>query len=350
MRQKTAANATASRRRFLQALAMLGVGGPTLLRTGNVRAAVEAARDAARADIEWPEMAHRTLGRTGWQASRLVFGCGAALSRQRRDSLLDAAFDAGINVFDVGFRGYYSDAEANLAPFLKKHRDRVFLISKAIPSRDVEPDQSLSLQQRRDAAAAWTAEMDASLRELQVEHVDAYYLMASNNVDLVGSDEIRQAFDKAKQAGKVKYLGLSTHQNAERVLDAAVRTGAYDLATIAITPAGWYDWADKQILKGSKPMAELQPVLARARDAGIGLIGMKAGRYLAGRKFLGWGKPDAFDDYYSAKFLDSGLSPYQRSYAFVLAHGLDAVNADMQSLAHLEENVAAAVVSQRYFA
>jgi aryl-alcohol dehydrogenase-like predicted oxidoreductase len=340
---------TTDRRRFLQLLAMLCVGGRTQLRSGDARAALGAVRDVARADTGWPAMTYRALGRTGWNASRLVFGCGAALSGQRRDSLLDAAFDAGINVFDVGFRGYYDDAERNLTPFLRKHRDQVFLVSKAIASPDVEPGQRLTAQQRRDAAATWTHQIDESLRELQVDHVDAYYLMASNNTDLVGSEEIRRASDKAKQAGKLKYLGLSTHQNAERVLDTAVGTGAYDLAMIAITPAGWYDWADKTILEGSKPMADLQPLLARARAAGMGLIGMKAGRYLAGRKFLGWGKPDAFDGHYSADFLKSGLSPYQRSYAFVLAHGLDAVNADMQSLAHLQENVAAAAGSSRYF-
>ncbi len=338
-----------SRRRFLQVAAMLAVGGRTLLRSGDARAAVDAARDVARADVEWPAMSYRKLGRTGWNASRLVFGCGAALSRRRRDELLDAAFDAGINVFDVGFRGYYRDAEENLAPFLKKRRDQVFLISKAFAAR-VEPGESLSAARRKEAALAWAGRLDESLRELQVDHVDAYYLMASNNVDLVGSDEIRGAFERAKQAGKVKHLGLSTHQNAERVLETAVRTGAYDLAMIAITPAGWYDWVDKSILKDSKTMVELQPVLARAREAGIGLVGMKAGRYLSGRKFLGWGKPDAFDAQYGPALLSADLTPHQRSYAFVLAHGLDVVNADMRSLAHLQENVAATVRSETFFA
>jgi aryl-alcohol dehydrogenase-like predicted oxidoreductase len=339
-----------SRRRFLKGLAMLAVGGQTLLRSGDARAALGAARRVAAADIEWPEMTYRALGRTGWNASRLVFGCGAALARQPRHELLDAAFAAGVNVFDVGFRGYYRDAEKNLAPFLKKHRDEVFLISKASPSSDIEPGQRLSASQRGEAAAVWSRQLDESLRELRVDHVDAYYLMASNNVDLVGSEEVRRAFERAKQAGKVKHLGLSTHQNAERVLETAVRSGSFDLAMIAIAPAGWYDWADKSILADSKPMKGLAPVLARTREAGIGLIGMKAGRYLAGRKFLGWGKPDAFDEYYDEVFLKSGLSPFQRSYAFVLGHGLDAVNADMQSLAHLQENVAAVVSSPRFFA
>jgi aryl-alcohol dehydrogenase-like predicted oxidoreductase len=337
------------RRRFLQLFAVAAVGGRTLLRSGDARAAVDAAREAA-SDTPWPTMTRRTLGRTGWTASRPVFGCGAALSRQRRDDLLEAALAAGISVFDVGFRGYYRDAEQNLAPFLQKHRDEIRLISKAMAAPDLEADEPLSAARRKELALAWSQRLDESLVELGVERVDAYYLMAANNAALVASDELRRAFERARDAGKVEHLGLSTHENAERVLTAAADAGHFSLAQIAITPAGWYDWTDKGILAGTRTMAELQPTLARARAAGIGLIGMKAGRYLAGRKFLGWGKPDAFDAHYDAAFLASGLSPYQRSYAYVLGHGLDAVNADMQSFAHLRENAEAAVSADRWFA
>ena len=295
-------------------------------------------------------MTYRKLGRTGHDASRLIFGCGAALSRRPNDPLLNAAFEAGINVFDVGFRGYYNDAEKHLGPFARKVRDRIFLISKAYVPLDVEPDEEITLAQARSGAAGWLELMDGSLSELGVDQVDAYYLMGSNNPSIVGGDEIQTAFQKARQAGKVRYLGLSTHQNAQAVLETAIRTGSYDLAMIAITPAGWYDWADKSILEGSPSMKRLQPVLARARDAGIGLVGMKAGRYIAGRKFLGWGNPSAFDEFYDDKLLGAKLSPYQRSYAYVLEHGLDVVNADMQSFAHLHENIVAAATSRQYFA
>ncbi len=340
----------ANRRRFLQYLAMLSVGGRALLRSRDAKAAVYAAKGSVGAETAWPDLPRRKLGRTGHDASLLVFGCGAALSRRRNDELLNAALDAGINVFDVGTRRYYKDAEQNLAPFLKRARDRIFLISKAPVYLDAEPADAITLAQARSAAAMFHELLDESLGELDVEHVDAYYLMASHNPSIVRNDEIQGAFQKAKQAGKVTHLGLSTHQNAQRVLETAIETGWYDLATIAITPAGWYSWADKGILEGTKPMTELRPLLSRARESGIGLVGMKAGRDLAGRKFIGWGKPDAFDEYYGEVLKRSELSPFQRSYAFVLAHGLDAVNADMQSLAHLRENVSAVASSSEYFA
>ncbi len=83
----------------------------------------------------------------------------------------------------------------------------------------------------------------------------------------------------------------------------------------------------------------------------MGLVGMKASRYLAGLPILGWWKePDAFNEHYDEKLLAAPLAPYQRSYAYVLAHGLDVVNADMSTLTHLQENVAAATTSQSYFA
>lgn len=337
-----------SRRRFLRYATLAAVAAQALARSGNVRAALFEAREADALAGDWPDMAYRTLGRTGYRASRLIFGCGAALSGRRRDELLDTAFEAGVNVFDVGYRHYYDAAERNLAPFLERRRDDVFLISKAIVPGDFAPDDAVSVGQARRAAQGWLELLDESLGQLQVEHVDAYYLMASNNPRLIASEEIHRAFEQARDAGKVSYLGLSTHQNAQRVLETAIDTGRFDLAMIAITPGGWYDWETREVLPGSPPMKDLQPLLARARNAGMGLIGMKAGRFLAGRRFLGWGNPDAFDQHYDRTLLDAPLSEFQRSYAYVLEHGLDAVNADMQSLAHLKENFTAAALSSRY--
>ena len=206
------------------------------------------------------------------------------------------------------------------------------------------------MEQAKAAAKSWTELLNASLKELQTDYVDAYYLMASFNPSMIESEEIYRAFQQAKQAGKVKHLGLSTHRNAEKVLLAAVRTGWYDLAMIAITPGGWYDWQSKNILEGSKPMTGLQPVLERARESGMGLVGMKAARHIAGRWFLPWGNPDAFEEHYDQNLREAPLSPFQRSYAYVLAHGLDVVNSDIRSMAQLEENVIATAASATYFA
>lgn len=336
-----------NRRKFLQLMASLAIGGQALIRSGSVKAAVE----EATASIDgWPGMTYRKLGRTGFNGSRLVFGCGAALSRGQAVNLLEPAFAAGVNVFDVGYSDYYAAAERNLGPFIKEKGDKIFAISKAPAGLDVGPNDSVSVAEASAAAQVWLKQMDKSLSQMQVEHIDAYYLMATNNPSFIRSEEIHNAFSKAKQAGKVSYFGISTHENAQAVLEAAIETGWYDLMQIAITPAGWYDWNSKNVLQGTKDMVGLQPLLARARQAGIGLIGMKAGRHLAGRGFLAAKAANAFDPYYDIKFLAAKLNTFQRSYAFVLAHGLDAVNADMQNYQHLKENFVAVATSQDHFA
>lgn len=338
-----------TRRHFLQLMAWIGLGSQAW-RSGMAHAMHHGAAVAPTAATPaTPAMTYRTLGGTGFKASRLVFGCGSALSRGQAADLLEPAFAAGINVFDVGFRGFYKDAEKNLAPFLKKRRQDIFLISKAKVGGDLKPSDTLTVAQAREAAQAWSAYLDTSLSELQVDHVDAYYLMAVNNAALVGSEEVYNAFAAAKQAGKVSYFGISTHENAERLLEVAIETGWYTLAQIAITPAGWYDRPSRRMLAGTPPMRDLQPTLARARAAGIGLIGMKAGRYLAGGR-IRRSKPRAYDHLYNDKLMAANLTAFQRSYAYVLAHGLDAVNADMQNTEHFQENVFAAATSDTYFA
>jgi len=329
---------------------MLSVAGRTFWGSGDARAALVAARDVASL-ATWPAMTYRKLGRTDFNASRLLMGCGASLMIRAKDDLLHTAFDAGINVFDVGYRGYYRWAERNLADFLKKRRDDIFLISKAVAEIDAAPDDVVSVGQAKQAARVWSERLDQSLADLEVDKVDAYYLMAAHNPSLIKSEEIRRAFETAKAAGKVRHLGVSTHRNAANVLLAAAETGWYDLAMIAITPAGWYDWENKSVLEGSETLTGLQPVLEKAKASGMALVGMKAARHLSGLPVLGWWKKlDAFNEYYNEQLMAAPLSPFQRSYAYVLAHGLDVVNADIQDLAQLRENVAATATSPTYFA
>lgn len=339
-----------SRRTFVQILAMLAAGGQALWQTRDVHAALETAKNAAPDAEPWPKMAYRTLGRTGYNASRLVFGCGAALSRQPLDALLERAFEAGVNVFDVGTRRYYREAERNMRGFVRRHRDDIFLISKAMTGIDTDPEDDISVADARQAAKTWSALLDESLLELDTDHVDAYYQMGANNPSMVRSEEIYEAFLAARKAGKVSHYGVSTHENAARVLEAATGTGWFSLAMIAVTPAGWYDWKSRKILDGTPDLKSIRPLLDRARAAGVGLIGMKAGRLLAGRGWLGRGDTSAFDGHYSEKLLRARLSDFQRSYAYVLENGLDVVNADMQSYATLKENYAAAATAEQYVA
>jgi len=337
-----------NRREFIKLITTAAFSAPILLTTAHSEINESTRTKKTLHRNEQPTMTYRKLGRTGFMSSRLVFGCGAALMGGRAVRLLQRAFEAGINHFDVGSDIYYKGSERYLAPFLKDHRDQVWVVSKAPAFVHAKSGDSITLEQARSAAKYWTGLMDASLKDLQTDYVDAYYLMGVDNPSLVRSEEVYNTFLKAKAAGKVGYFGLSTHKNAQEVLEAAIETGWYDLAMIGITPAGWYDWSIKSLVQDTSTLVELQGLLQRAAKAGIGLIGMKAVRYLAPSWSLGKGDPTAFDHVYNRKFKSASFNPFQRAYAYVLQHGLDVVNADMQNFKHLEENIIAAATAHRY--
>ena len=337
-------------RRTFMNLSAGGIGGSAFLSMAGKPGVAAAGQEEVVRRNEKETMTYRQLGRTRFMSSRLVFGCGAALAGGRGVRLLDRALEAGINHFDVGSNVYYRGSEQTLAPFMKAHRDAIWVASKApmSPAR-IGPEDSITPEKAKAAAKFWTGLLEASLKDLQTDYIDAYYLMAVDNSELIRSDEIQTAIVNARKAGKFGYSGMSTHKNAERVLGAAIETNGYDVAMIGITPAGWYDWTTKELEKGTPPLTELAPLLQKARKAGIGLIGMKTGRFMAPMLALGKGDTSTFDKIYSKDFLAAPLSPFQRSCAYVLGHGLDVVISDMQNFKHLEENIIASATAHTYF-
>lgn len=334
-----------ARRNFLKNASIISAGSYAFLKTGSLGTAIAHA-DEKRAS-SWPAMSYRKLGNTNFNASRLVYGCGAALSRRPADRLLNLAFDQGVNVFDTGFDEYYGDSERNMANFVNKRADDIFVISKSwVPGS--EPNKEYTPEEAKRAGSDWLKQMDRGLKNLKREHVDAYYVMSANNSSLARSEEMRRAFETARDAGKVSHWGMSSHQNANAVLQAAIDTGWYDLVMIAITPAGWYDWENRDTLSGTPDMKTIRSTLEVARQKGIGLVGMKAGRLLAGRLMGGRGKGNVFNSHYSNKLKRAPFSDFQRAYAFVLENGLDVVNADIQNVEILEENFAAAATAEQY--
>ena len=185
-----------TRRKVMQYATLLGVGSTSLLQSRDLKAAIVDGKEAAGLSDPWPQMQYRKLGRTGHNSSRLIFGCGATLSRSRHDDLLNRAFEAGVNTFDVGYKHYYNNAERNLAPFLKTHRDDIFLISKAQVPADIDWDETITAAQAKKAARGWLAFLDESLNEMGIDHVDAYYFMGQNNVSIMRSEELHRAFEE----------------------------------------------------------------------------------------------------------------------------------------------------------
>ena len=118
-----------NRRTFNKLLMTSVISGPFILGSTDSLSKGLTTGDELIHRNERSSMTYHKLGRTNFMSSRLVFGCGAALVGGKAIRLLDRAFEAGINHYDVGSNVYYKGSEQSLAPFLKANRDNIWVAS-----------------------------------------------------------------------------------------------------------------------------------------------------------------------------------------------------------------------------
>lgn len=141
----------------------------------------------------------QAFGRTGHQSSRLIFGAAAlgAVTRSEADRTLNLALESGLNHFDVA--ASYSDAEERMGPWLKSHRDEIFLATKT------------QMRTKKEALA----ELETSLARLGTDHVDLWQMHVLVEEDewetAMGEGGALEAFVEARESGKVRFLGVTGH-------------------------------------------------------------------------------------------------------------------------------------------
>lgn len=178
----------------------------------------------------------------GLRGSVLGFGCGSAMGRVgRRDSLraMSAAWEAGVNVFDVARSYGYGEAEGLLGEFLRGRRsDAViatkFGISPGRPSRWKSAAKPIArtvlrllpkarplvrgLAASDTSAAPFTvplmrASLETSLRQLGTDHVDVLF-MHGPPASVLENDDLMAELDQVITEGKVRVAGLSGGREA----------------------------------------------------------------------------------------------------------------------------------------
>ena len=165
----------------------------------------------------------RTLGRIDRKVSLLGLGMAplgfGGMTVSEAGAVVNEAIDLGVTYIDVAPN--YNDAEAKLGPVLRRRREQVFLVTKV-----EEQSKEGVLRQIRE-----------SLKRMQTDHLDAVHLHNLGDFDLkqtFGSPEGAMAGLKAaKQAGYVRYFGISGHMRPWKFVEA-LKTGEIDLVMVAL--------------------------------------------------------------------------------------------------------------------
>jgi aryl-alcohol dehydrogenase-like predicted oxidoreductase len=187
------------------------------------------------------QMVYSDLGRTGLKVSRLGIG-GSARSDP---SVLDLAYDMGVNFFDTARSNDAGNTERMLGAAFKSKRQRVVISTKTTAK---SKDEAL-----RD--------LEASLRELGSDYIDIWYMQA-RNVPADISSGLFEAQRLAKQQGKIRFAGVSMHLAMNTMIRRLIKIRRTDVILAA------YNFT-------MPPAMDMEKSVAAARAAGIGMVVMK---------------------------------------------------------------------------
>ena len=165
-------------------------------------------------------MRYQALGNSGLLVSQVGLGCnnfGGRIDVQRSRSVVDAAIDAGITLFDTAdMYGTNGGSELALGEILQGRRDKVVLATK-FGGQGVDMGYGPAAGAKGGRGYIRLA-VEKSLRRLRTDYIDLYQLHTPDPVTPI--EETIAALDDLVAEGKVRYLGHS-NLSGWQIADAA---------------------------------------------------------------------------------------------------------------------------------
>jgi aryl-alcohol dehydrogenase-like predicted oxidoreductase len=203
------------------------------------------------------EIPRRPFGKSGETVSILGLGgwhLGVPKTEHDAVRLVHEAIDAGINFLDNAWDYNDGVSESRMGTAIADRRDRVFLMTKLCTHG-------------RDARTAMR-QLEDSLRRLRTDHLDLWQIH-----EVAFDDEPRrhfakggavEALDRARQQGKVRFVGFTGHKDPALHLEMLAHDYAWDSCQL---PLNCFDASFRSFE---------QRVLPELLRRGIAPIGMKS--------------------------------------------------------------------------
>lgn len=205
-------------------------------------------------------MQYRRLGNTGMSVSALGFGTmrfplkeDQSVDEKRAIAMLRRGIDAGINYIDTAYPYHGGQSETIVGKaLLDGYREKVYLATKC-PVWMIESE------------ADFDRILDEQLEKLQTDCIDCYLLHALDRPRFEQKVKKFQLVDravKAREAGKIKWIGFSFHDSYQVFEEILDYTEQWDFCQIQ------YNYINTEEQPGTKG-------LLRAAEKGLGVIVME---------------------------------------------------------------------------
>jgi len=218
----------------------------------------------------------RKLGRTKEYVTMLGTGgyhVGWTTERDAQE-VIEAAMEGGVRFFDTAESYAEGTSETRYGKYLTpKYRDLIFLTSKSTG---------------KDAKTV-REHLEASLKRLKTDHIDLYQVHSVTTPEDVDSRIQLGVLDvllKAKEEGKIRYLGFTGHQNPFAHARMLEKTRESDIFDSVLMPVNVLD---------QTYFSFTQNIMQKALDRNLGICAIKSladGRFFAKKEQANWTSDD----------------------------------------------------------
>ena len=285
-----------SRRGFLKGAAIAGVSA--VIPADRIPTAVKPNEEPGLGNFQSPK---RPLGKTGLECSILGMGgfhLATVADQTEINNMVAKAMDHGINIFDNAWEYLNGLSEERLGVALRGRRDSVIVMS-SVCTHGRKQDVAMRM-------------LEESLVRLQTDHLDVWQIhevIYHNDPELIYvHDGVLEALTKAKQQGKVRFVGFDGHKHPAIHLEMLNRGYAFDTVQIPLNP-----------LDPNFRSFETS-VLPIAGDRGIAVLGMKS---MGG----------------SGELISKGAFTPSQALSYALSLPVATIISGMDSMAVLDQNL-----------
>jgi len=202
-----------SRRGFVRKTALGAIGAGIAVGAGGALAQDAAVPKIVKKD----DMVYRRLGRTDLMVSELSIGG----SPSPDPAIFSEALDKGMNFVDTS--AFYAGGEERIGEVTEGRRDDCVICTKTM------------LRGMEDRKAGMIQACDAALAKLKTDHIDIFCVHGVGDPSQFLDDGVQAAYDALREAGKIRFAGVSCHQDPVGVLMPLIESGRLDVALMAFS-------------------------------------------------------------------------------------------------------------------